>query len=80
MRVGCRSELESERKNVARLNSMTSQSQTAVNNYVKQLSVCSVLPYGRGVCLYIMLVITRDSREWCHAVVVFCDVFKTGNR
>ena len=34
-----RSELESTRKNVTRLSSMTSQGQTAVNNYVKQLSV-----------------------------------------
>jgi len=34
-----RSELESERKNVSRLSSVTSQGQTAMNNYVKQLSV-----------------------------------------
>ena len=37
-----RSELESERKNVARLNDLTTQSQTTVENYVRQLSVRSL--------------------------------------
>ena len=52
--AGRRSELESERKNSSRLNSMTSQCQTTVDNYAKQLSVRMCRPLANVIQLSVL--------------------------